>query len=109
MQYLVVVWKYELNKSNFEYEYDRKVNNSNVRYGVKRRMINFGFVGFFGGLCGFWIIPMFFDSYINQNLIGFSVTGYIFIFWVFINIHHYFIDNVIWRKENKDVGKYLFI
>jgi len=29
-------------------------------------------------------------------------------FWVFINIHHYFIDNVIWRRENTDVSKYLF-
>lgn len=25
-----------------------------------------------------------------------------------INIHHYFIDNVIWRKDNKAVGKALF-
>lgn len=27
---------------------------------------------------------------------------------IFINIHHYFIDNVIWRKENAEVSKCLF-
>ncbi len=26
---------------------------------------------------------------------------------LFVNIHHYFIDNVIWRKENPQVGRYL--
>jgi len=32
----------------------------------------------------------------------------VIIFAVFINIHHYFIDNVIWRKENSKVNKYLY-
>jgi hypothetical protein len=27
---------------------------------------------------------------------------------MWINIHHYFIDNVIWRRDNEDVRKYLF-
>ncbi len=26
---------------------------------------------------------------------------------IFLNIHHFFIDNVIWKKENPAVGKYL--
>ena len=29
------------------------------------------------------------------------------LFTIFINIHHYVIDGVIWRKENGDVGRYL--
>jgi hypothetical protein len=29
-------------------------------------------------------------------------------FWIFINVHHYFLDNVMWRRENPDTGKYLF-
>jgi len=28
--------------------------------------------------------------------------------WVFINIHHYLLDNVMWRKGNPDVGHHLF-
>jgi hypothetical protein len=27
---------------------------------------------------------------------------------IFINIHHYFIDNVIWRKEHSEISHYLF-
>ena len=33
---------------------------------------------------------------------------FVFIFVMWINIHHYFIDNVIWRRDNEDVRKYLF-
>jgi hypothetical protein len=33
---------------------------------------------------------------------------FMYAFTIFINIHHYFIDNVIWRKENTQVSKYLF-
>ena len=29
-------------------------------------------------------------------------------FLLFINIHHYFIDNTIWRSDNEAVKKYLF-
>jgi len=42
----------------------------------------------------------------NHNLFGDGLM--LFIFSVFINIHHYFIDNVIWRKDNELVQKYLF-
>lgn len=34
-------------------------------------------------------------------------TSY-FLFWVFVNVHHYFIDSVLWRKENPEAVKYLF-
>jgi len=33
---------------------------------------------------------------------------FLFMIFMFINIHHYFIDNVIWRKENDEVRQYLF-
>jgi len=42
----------------------------------------------------------------NHELFGDGLM--LFIFSVFINIHHYFIDNVIWRKDNELVQKYLF-
>jgi hypothetical protein len=28
--------------------------------------------------------------------------------WLFINIHHYLLDNVMWRKGNPSVAKHLF-
>lgn len=30
------------------------------------------------------------------------------IFHVFINVHHYFIDTAIWRRDNSNIGRYLF-
>ena len=33
---------------------------------------------------------------------------FLFVFWIFINVHHYFLDNVMWRRENPDTKKYLF-
>ena len=27
---------------------------------------------------------------------------------IFIDIHHYFLDNVMWRKDNPDVSRHLF-
>ena len=29
-------------------------------------------------------------------------TPYFAAFFAFVNIHHYFMDNVIWRRENPD-------
>jgi len=31
-----------------------------------------------------------------------GITPYFAAFFVFVNIHHYFMDNVIWRRENPD-------
>jgi hypothetical protein len=28
--------------------------------------------------------------------------------WIFINVHHYFIDNVLWRQGNPKVKQFLF-
>ena len=36
------------------------------------------------------------------------VVDFLFIGWTFINIHHYFIDNVIWRRDNPEARRYLF-
>jgi hypothetical protein len=29
-------------------------------------------------------------------------------FYIFINVHHYFLDNVMWRRGNPDVQQYIF-
>ena len=36
--------------------------------------------------------------------------GFLFLFtvWIFINVHHYFLDSVMWRRENPDTRLYLF-
>jgi magnesium-transporting ATPase (P-type) len=37
----------------------------------------------------------------------FGTTLYLFFFTVFVNIHHYFIDNVIWKRDNPFVRRHL--
>lgn len=59
------------------------------------------------GALGFYALPKIFDSYDNLANKGFGPTGYMFCFVVFINIHHYFIDHIIWKRSNPDLGKYL--
>ena len=39
----------------------------------------------------------------------FGSTLFIFIGWTFINIHHYFIDSVIWRGENTETRRIMFV
>ena len=103
LQYLVVVWRYEINRTEASY-----TQGNDATISVKRRLIGFWLMGLiFGGL-GFWLLPILMDLSVSAHIPDLVNTGFLFIFWVFINIHHYFIDNVIWKKENVDVGKYLF-
>lgn len=107
LQYLVVVWRYEINKSHADYNSDIKTNTKNP-ISVNRKLFVFAAFGLIAGFFGFWLLPLAMDVFISYEIEGFVNTTFLFIFWIFINIHHYFIDNVIWRKENKDVGQHLF-
>lgn len=42
------------------------------------------------------------------NAATFGTTFYLFVFMVFVNIHHYFVDNVLWRRDNPNIRQYLF-
>lgn len=107
-QYLIVVWRYEINRSIAEYNAEKSEAPLSKLASVNRRLVNFALLGIIAGILGFWFAPFVMDTVTNFDLTGLSATAFIFMFWVFINIHHYFIDNVIWRRENTDVSKYLF-
>ena len=68
------------------------------------------FVGW--GLVLGWIgctgLPLLFHASLSPDPALFGPAVFVFIFVMWINIHHYFIDNVIWRRDNDDVRKYLF-
>ena len=110
LQYLVVVWRYQYNKTRFSplnnppQETDKHDSSSTTLW----RFVRFVAVGVALGYLGFWAIPQFLDSTISYNQTVFGGTMFMFIFWIFINIHHYFIDNVIWRRENPDTRRFLF-
>lgn len=104
-QYLLFVYVFRKNKVEAQIEELPAVE------GRKRRVV--GIWGFFagsiilGGLA-FQFVPSFFDHLGILNNALFGGTPFVFFATIFINIHHYFIDNVIWKGNNHEIREYLF-
>jgi hypothetical protein len=112
LQYLVVVWRYELN-----YEKGREGALEAPSVALVERIFGsryyasmalFVAAGLAIGYFGFWGAPKFLDAIVPYDKSVFGGTMFLFVFWIFINVHHYFLDNVMWRRENPDTRKYLF-
>lgn len=111
MQYLAVVWRYQTNV-----ELERPGANGEPQLRIlspfgpmwRLRVISFILVGGILGAIGFWLAPMAMNALVpyNQEVLGSAL--FLFIAWIFINIHHYFLDNVMWRRGNPEVSKHLF-
>ena len=130
LQYLAVVWRYQINV-----EADRRGAGETPRpgtlhaggsaggahaggdgaqgwkawlrsapAGLARFLVAGGLLGF----AGFWAAPFTADTLSGYDRAVFGATLFLFIGWTFINIHHYFIDNVIWRRDNPEARRYLF-
>ena len=108
LQYLCVVWRYQ---ANLEAETLRSPDRLPAGPGWARtltaRLLRFVLIGGLLGGAGFWIAPHILDSVVGYDRAVFGATLFIFIGWTFINIHHYFIDSVIWRRENAATRRYL--
>ncbi|MFD3264938.1 hypothetical protein [Phenylobacterium ferrooxidans] len=96
LQYLAVVWRYQGNVER-------------AKAGDWRR----GFAVFVAsgvalGFVGFWALPNLLDAVIPYDHAVFGTTACLFAVWIFINIHHFFLDNVMWRRENPDTRAHLF-
>lgn len=112
LQYLVVVARYRINQ-----ERDRADAHEQPRpqplARIFRRRYHLRYAGFIGlglilGFIGFWGAPVYFQVVIPYDRAVFGASAFLFVFWIFINVHHYFLDNVMWRSHNPDVRKYLF-
>jgi len=95
LQYLAVACKFE----------HARLRGS-VHYEVKATAITMAVV--LCGWCSFDLIPSTLDRWL-----GTFDTWHIFFFFtaamLFINIHHYFIDNVLWRSRDPMVRRYLLV
>ena len=116
LQYLVVVWRYQLNVETSEL---REHPPSGPPRSSDRgwpaplrtapgRLARFVVAGALLGAAGFWVAPIFLDALTGYDRALFGTTLFLFIWWIFINIHHYFIDAVIWRHENTETRRHLF-
>jgi hypothetical protein len=65
-------------------------------------------LGFVLGYISFNAVPVMLDKTFNGHGPFYESILFTVMFAVFINIHHFFIDNVIWRKENSEVKNYLY-
>ena len=112
LQYLTVVWRYELNYEKGKSDAHEPPAISLVERIFGRRyyegMALFAATGLLLGYLGFWGVPMLLDAIVPYQKDAFGGTMFLFVFWIFINVHHYFLDNVMWRRENPDTKRYLF-
>jgi hypothetical protein len=118
LQYLLVVWRYEIN-ANKSHEsagrpatlHDRLGRIVPARFMPSRLWFGIGVFVVFGvflGFLGFYGLPNWFDSWVPYDKSIFGPALFLFCFYIFINVHHYFLDNVMWRRGNPDVRNYLF-
>ncbi|WP_245283701.1 hypothetical protein [Bradyrhizobium sp. URHD0069] len=112
LQYLAVVWRFETNYEKGQEDASEPLTLSLTRkfLGVRYRLniACFIIIGCLVGFLGFFGLPVVLDMMVPYNKEIFGASMFMFIFWVFINVHHYFLDNVMWRRENPDTRRYLF-
>ncbi len=112
LQYLVVVWRYQLNRA-------RSTPNAAIRPGDSGwlrllpslgglRFAAFLLLGIGLGWLGFWGLPEWLGKTIPYDRPAFGPALFLFCFWIFINLHHYFLDSVMWRRENPETRRHLF-
>lgn len=111
LQYLTVVSRFVLNREKENQETANQAPSSFFFFKTtpaQNGLIKFYFISVILGFAGFWGLSyLFLPSY--QAPAGLEgVDVFVIATTIFINIHHYFLDNVMWRKENNSVKKYLF-
>ena len=97
LQYLTVVSRY-------------KINEARAHQWHPKRLAGFVVTGLVLGALGFWLLPGLGD-YLRTGQVpemgkGLALT--VACAWIFINVHHYLIDNVLWRQGNPKVKRFLF-
>ena len=112
LQYLLFVWRYQWNKASAEASTHGTASSIGLTgvdtTGPGVRLANFVCIGLVLGIVGFGALPAFFQLSLAPDATLWGPTVFAFIFVVWINLHHYFIDNVIWRRDNEDVRRFLF-
>jgi hypothetical protein len=111
LQYLAVVWRYQTNveRDRADAVEDPKFKILSILGPLYRlRVLTFIVAGTILGALGFWLVPMALTALVpyDKQVLGSSL--FLFIAWIFINVHHYILDNVMWRRGNPEVSKYLF-
>jgi hypothetical protein len=112
LQYLLVVWRYQLNYASAQASQDSYPQRSLARQllgpHLFRHFALFSAGGALLGFLGFWGLPIIAGATVPYDTAVLTGTLFLFVFWMVINVHHYLMDNVMWRRENPDTRRYLF-
>lgn len=105
LQYLPFVWALKRNHVQSQIGH---LEGREWRAAWSKMFIGYMLTVVFLGVMSFEVVPYWLDErgWIPQGVLGTNpiLVGVL----LFINIHHYFIDNVIWRSHNQFVKSYLF-
>lgn len=97
LQYLLFVVL--IKKNRLKSESSITANPVNEGKGYVLGMSKYILLIFILGLLSFLWIPEMLDTMIHYDKSLFGNEYFKASFWLFINIHHYFIDNIIWRQD----------
>lgn len=105
LQYLALVWMFKRNQV--------AAHVAHLKGPEQRKLWVIKFIGYFAtatvlGALAFEFIPKGLD---REGLLQNPALGtapFLAAFLIFINIHHYFIDNVLWRSSNEEIRAHLF-
>jgi hypothetical protein len=107
LQYLAVVWRYQLNAGTSSGGSLPPLDRVWAP-GAGRSLALFVVLGTVLGYLGLMGLPGLLDAHLNYSKQVWGPSLAVFLFYIFINVHHYFLDNVMWRRGNPDVAKHLF-
>jgi len=103
LQYLTFVWRLKFNQVGFSV---RELKGEVMRREWVQQFWGFMLTATALGALFFEFIPNALDG--QHFVSGLGTSPFLASFLLFINTHHYFIDNAIWRSDNVDVKKFLF-
>lgn len=112
LQYMIVVWRYELNVQTERVHLDEGGRPEDpadaAPFSLALRMAMFYAIAVALGYFGFWYFPKQLGLWLPETLRAMGSGVFLFCAWIFINVHHYCMDSVVWRKGNPETGRYLF-
>lgn len=106
LQYLVFVWFFKKNQVKAGLPAHDGVTH---RREWIRQFCGYIAISLILGAMFFEFIPKNLDKVYKFSEAGLGGNPILVVFLLFINIHHYFIDNVIWKSANPEVKKHLFM